>query len=182
MTISSTIPSLDTERLRLRGWTEDDVDDWNVVGAHPDVAPWIGVTSGPDRAAAWRSVAFHLGHWALRGYGQWVVERRDDGAFLGRAGLWQPEGWVGLEVGWTITPDAWGNGYATEAGRASLGWAFATLPDDEVVSLTRVDNIRSRRVMEKLGLQLRRHLEHAGQPHVLYGISRERWLAQHGDA
>lgn len=176
------IPVLETDRLRLRGWTSGDIPAWDVVAAHPDVAPWIGVTSdGPDRAAAWRNVAYTLGHWALRGYGQWVVERRSDGAFLGRAGLYQPEGWVGLEVGWTITPEAWGNGYATEAGRASLRWAFATLPDDEVVSLTRSDNVRSRLVMEKLGLQLRRELEHAGQPHVLYGISRARWAQLDGD-
>jgi RimJ/RimL family protein N-acetyltransferase len=178
--VAPAIPTLHTERLVLRAWTAADVGAWDAVGAHPEVAPWIGVTGGLDPAAAWRSVAFHLGHWALRGYGQWVVERAADAVFLGRAGLYQPQGWVGLEVGWVIDPAHWSNGYATEAGRAALAWGFDTLDDDEVVSLTRVDNHRSRRVMAKLGLELRRELEHAGQPHVLYGITRQRWRQLQG--
>ena len=63
-------------------------------------------------------MALFIGHWALRGYGIWVVER--EGALIGRIGLWQPEGWPGLEVGWLLGRDAWGHGYATEAARASM--------------------------------------------------------------
>jgi len=55
-----------------------------------------------------------IGHWTLRGYGTWAVERKSDGAFIGRVGLINPEGWPGLEVGWTLGKPYWGQGYATE--------------------------------------------------------------------
>lgn len=69
-------------------------------------------------------MALHCGHWALRGYGQWVVERKADATLLGRCGLWNPEGWPGLELGWKVARGAWGDGYATEAARAAMHWAF----------------------------------------------------------
>jgi Acetyltransferase (GNAT) domain len=66
---------------------------------------------GPvDRARSWRSLAAHIGHWQLRGYGNWALERRGDGRTIGRAGLWNPEGWFGVEVGWRLDRDAWAGG------------------------------------------------------------------------
>ena len=70
---------------------------------------------------------------------------------MGRAGLYFPEGWPGLEVGWTLARSRWGQGLATEAGRAAVDWAFAELDADRVISLIAPDNHRSRRVAERLG-------------------------------
>ncbi len=115
------VPRLETERLLLREWRDGDLDVYAELCADPEVMRFLG---GPvERAQAWRTMALMAGHWSLRGYGNWVLERRADARLIGRAGLWAPDGWPGTEVGWTLARDAWGAGYATEAGRAAMAWA-----------------------------------------------------------
>jgi RimJ/RimL family protein N-acetyltransferase len=89
--------------------------------------------------------------WALCGHGFWVVERKSDGAFLGRVGLWQPEGWPGVELAWTLDRPYWGNGYATEAAKAALDHGFLNHPMSRLVSLIDPENAPSRRVASRLG-------------------------------
>jgi RimJ/RimL family protein N-acetyltransferase len=115
------------------------------------VVRWIGRERPLSRAESWRELAYLVGHWELRGYGQWLLEERATGELVGRAGLYFPEGWPGLEVGWTLARSRWGHGLATEAGRAAVDWAFAELATDRVISLIAPDNHRSRRVVERLG-------------------------------
>ena len=67
------------------------------------------------------------GHWALNGFGHWVLEERDSGEFVGRAGLYYPPDWPELEVGWTVGRKHWGKGYAPEAARAACAWAHDEL-------------------------------------------------------
>ena len=99
-------------------------------------------------------MAYFLGHWELRGFGQWALVERDGGRLVGRAGLLRPEAWPGLEVGWLVARDHWGRGFAPEAGRASLEWARGELGADHVISLIEDDNERSQRVAEKLGMKV----------------------------
>src|SRR5690349_2032399 len=124
------------------------------------------------RDAAWRSMAVHLGHWCLRGYGQWALEERATGVFVGRAGLWQPEGWPGLEVGWILGRAHWGRGYATEAGRAAIAYAFRELGAGEVISLIRPDNHGSIAVAQRLGETFQRAIELSGDRALVYGLRR----------
>jgi RimJ/RimL family protein N-acetyltransferase len=105
----------------------------------------------PTREDAWRHMAMVAGIWTIRGYSQWAVEVKATGEFIGRAGVWFPEGFPEIEAGWVIAPEHWGKGYATEAGREALRRAFATLGVDHVISLIGPDNVASRRVAEKLG-------------------------------
>ncbi|CAN5167761.1 GNAT family N-acetyltransferase [soil metagenome] len=184
------IPIIQTDRLLLTALAEHHRDDWARIDADPRIAEWLGRTGQPDpqraREDAWRAMALHAGHWALRGYGQWALVLRDDSdTLIGRAGLWHPEGWPGIEVGWTIAPDHQGQGYATEAGLAAIDFAFAHLVIDhsrlvdEVVSVTRPDNAASRRVMEKVGLtDTGTTLELRGHPQVLYRMTRDDWMAR----
>jgi RimJ/RimL family protein N-acetyltransferase len=94
----------------------------------------------------------HAGQWALRAFGTWAVQRKADAVLIGRAGLWQPEGWPGVEVTWAFGRDAWGHGYATEAGRAEIKWAWSTLDVPALVALIHPQNSASMRVAERLGL------------------------------
>ncbi len=104
-----------------------------------------------ERSDAWRSLAISIGHWTLRGYGTWAVERKADGALVGRVGLINPEGWPGLELGWTLGRPYWGQGYASEAAAAALRYAFLTQPVTWMISLIDPDNKASQAVAERIG-------------------------------
>lgn len=123
-----------------------------------------------DRAEAWRAMATMIGHAVLRGYSNWAVEERATGRFVGRLGLYNPEGWPGLEVGWLLGRDAWGKGYATEGGRAAVDWAFAELGVDHVISLIYEDNARSIAVAERLGFAREDTLRLHDRAVAVYGI------------
>lgn len=162
--------TLATDRLILRQFREDDLDAFAAVQADPVVARHVGDGSTTDRSASWRLMAVFLGHWSLRGHGQYAVEERRTGAFVGRVGLWWPEGWPGLELGWLIARDRWGRGYATEAARVVAAAAFPTLGVTRLISLVHPDNGASARVAAKLGALRERTIEVCGRPadvHVL---------------
>jgi RimJ/RimL family protein N-acetyltransferase len=162
------VPTLTTDRLTLRGWRDDDLDAYAAITADPEVMRFMG---GPlDRADTWRQMAFIAGHWALRGYGLWVVER--DGELIGRIGLLNPEGWPGLEVGWLLSRGAWGHGYATEAARAAMEHAWRELGAQELISLIAPDNTASRRVAQRLGMRATRDYDLRGQPVVIHATAR----------
>ena len=118
------VPTIDTERLTLRGWRESDLDAYAAMMADPEVMRFLGGAS--SRGDAWRGMATLIGHWALRGFGLWAVERKSDGALIGRVGIQYPEGWPSTEVAWTLARPYWGQGYATEAAQASLDYGFKT--------------------------------------------------------
>jgi RimJ/RimL family protein N-acetyltransferase len=168
----SDVPTLTTERLRLRAFREDDLDTWAAILADGEVGRFIG---GPYRREdAWRSMAVYAGHWVFKGYGQWAVERLSDGALLGRTGLWNPPGWPELEVGWTFGREHWGHGYATEAGRASIEWAFeGPLGLARIGSVINPANAPSRAVAERLGMRVDREVALSdGEPVLVYVLER----------
>jgi RimJ/RimL family protein N-acetyltransferase len=147
-----TVPELHTERLVMRGFREEDLDAFAAISADAEVTKWVGDPDGLSRESSWRLMAYFIGHWELRGFGQWALFDKATGELVGRAGLLQPEGWPGLEVGWLVARPYWGRGYAPEAGRASIAWARDALGADHVISLIEDDNHRSARVAEKLGM------------------------------
>jgi RimJ/RimL family protein N-acetyltransferase len=164
------IPTLRTERLVLRPFRDEDLDAWAAIVGDPETAQFIGGVR--SREDAWRSMAMYLGHWELRGYGQWAVERRLDGRLVGRAGLWYPEGWPELEVGWTLDRSVWGEGFATEAGQASIDWGFREIGLERIASVISKENSRSRAVAVRLGMDLDRELVLDGDPVVVYACDR----------
>jgi RimJ/RimL family protein N-acetyltransferase len=142
------------------------------MSADPEVMRYLGSGRVLSQAESWSEVAVHIGHWALRGYGQWALERKEDGAAIGRAGLWNPPGWPGLEIGWKLARPAWGQGYATEAGRAAIEWTWRTLDAPELISLIQPGNAASIRVAERLGMRRLRETTVKGQKAIVFGIER----------
>jgi RimJ/RimL family protein N-acetyltransferase len=142
---------LETERLILRKVDpERDFDEWAYAMADPDTVRYLG-TKPMNRAEAWRSMAMAMGHWEIRGYGFFTLEHKETGAWIGRVGPWYPEGWPGPEVGWTISPRHLRNGYASEAARVSIDFAFNTLGWPQVIHVILEGNEPSIALAEKLG-------------------------------
>lgn len=168
----------ETERLILRDWREDDLDAYAAIAADPLVMATLGPLKTREQSAALladlRERADAYGHTF------WAVERRADHRLIGHAGLirGKVDPIAGeLEIGWTLASDCWGHGYASEAARAALDWAWANRPSEPVIAITSVTNSRSRAVMERLGMTHRpeRDFEHPSlpegdplRPHVLY--------------
>lgn len=173
-------PVVETPRLRLRPFRESDLDAYARITADPEVMRWVG--GRPlDRSEAWRSIGYILGHWRIRGFGLWAAEERASGALVGRIGLYQPEGWPGLEVGWLVDRARQGEGLASEGGAAAIAYGFRTLGAKRLISVIEPPNAASIRVAEKLGERLERRMQLQGRWVCVYAIDRDRWQALQGE-
>lgn len=166
---------LQTERLTLRMLHESDLDAYAEMCGDAEVMRYIGDGKPMDRGLAWRNLAMMLGHWTLRGYGLWAAEERSSGVLVGRVGFWRPEGWPDFEIGWMLRRSYWGRGYATEAARAALRYAFTEMGRPHVISLIHPDNAASVRVAERVGERPAGTVELLGKPALMYRITRNEW-------
>jgi RimJ/RimL family protein N-acetyltransferase len=176
--------TLQTERLILRPWSLDDFEPLAAISADPEVMRYLAADGKPlSRFGAWQSLASMVGHWGLRGFGMFAAVERSTGKLLGRFGPWQPEGWPDFEIGWTLGSQYWGKGYATEAARRCLEYAFTEMKRDHIVSLILPENVRSIRVAERLGERLEATvtLPHMppDRPVLQYGLTRDDWERSH---
>jgi RimJ/RimL family protein N-acetyltransferase len=145
---------LETERLRLRRFRDDDLDTLARWNADPVFMRHMGrpPMTRDESAAALRR---HEQHWSEHGFGLFAVEHRRTGTLIGRTGVQYHRAWPDdPELGWSFDPAWWGRGLATEAGAACVEWAFGELAIPRLVSITIEENLASRRVMEKLGFRL----------------------------
>jgi RimJ/RimL family protein N-acetyltransferase len=166
--VTLAIPVVETARLVLRGFREDDLDVFAAMCADAEVMRYIGNGETQDRNASWRSMAGFNGHWVLRGLGMWAIERKSDGALIGRTGLHAPPYWPDLEAGWLLARAAWGQGYAREGAAAVLAHARRELPGQRLVSYIRPGNERSVRVALALGARHEGAGELLGTPVEVY--------------
>ena len=162
---------LETERLHFRMPRESDFPEYEKWQANIEIQRYLGGKT-MDRVQAWRHLAYLVGHWAFRGYGYYAVEEKATGQLIGRIGFTNQIGWPGFELGWTIAPEYQGRGYATEAARMLLPYAFDVLDQPHVISLIHPDNTPSRKVAEKLGEKIEGETEVMTMPVLIYGISR----------
>jgi RimJ/RimL family protein N-acetyltransferase len=169
---------LETERLLLRMWREDDdFEPYAELCADPEVMRYLG-GKPLNRMDAWRNMATMIGHWHLRGFGHWAVIEKASQRFIGRIGFMNPEGWPGFELGWTLACHAQGKGYATEGARRALEYAFTEMGRDHVISLINPLNAASIRVAERLGEKIEGRTELLDTEVLIYGIDRDAWRAR----
>lgn len=176
----------DTERLRLRQWCAADREPFAALNADPKVMEFypspLNRTESDAMANRCRALI------AERGWGFWAVETKRNNEFIGFVGLHIPAPELPfspcVEIGWRLAAKHWGKGFATEAARGALRVGFGQLGLPEIVSFTSVINIRSRAVMQKLGMrETEETFEHPNIPggsvlhkHCLYRLSRGQWV------
>lgn len=148
------VRSLRTSRLLLRQWRDGDVAAFADLSADPAVMKYLRPLTETGASEAWAARA--QAHWREHGFGQWVVEIPGEAAFIGVVGLstvgYQADFTPAVEVAWRLARAYWGRGYATEAAWAALDYGFDALGLAEIVAVTVPANLRSRRVMERLGM------------------------------
>lgn len=175
---------LETDRLTLRTWTEQDIDAMAIIDQDPKVCEFLPAIG--NRAATETGVRKIMRHYEDHGYSLYAVELKSTREFIGWTGLAIPSFEAhftpAVEIGWRLSSNHWNQGYATEAAKAVLNYAFKTLGLEEVVSFTAVNNKPSRRVMEKIGLlhhpegnfdHPRLEKSHPLCRHVLYRLKKE---------
>ena len=147
---------LETPRLCLRPLKDDDIGPWIALFTDPDVMEYVGSSGPMSRERAERAFLAHRQLLAARGYGWWAIDVKNGPSFAGVIVLddfpldapFAPA----IEVGWLLPRAQWGRGYATEGARAALDYGFSVMNLNEIVSGARAPNVRSQRVMERLGM------------------------------
>ncbi len=178
--------SIRTQRLLLRQWRDEDLEPLDRLNTDPQVMEFLLAPLTREESAARLEV--YSQHIREHGWGLWAVSVPGVSDFIGWIGLW-PIGFEAhftpaIEVGWRLLPEFWGQGYATEGAKASLRYGFEVLKLDEIVSITVPANVRSRRVMGKIGMHRdpKDDFDHPKVPeghplkkHVLYRLYAHEW-------
>lgn len=142
-------PILFTDRLILRLPQAGDLDGWAAMAADAEAMRFIG--GAKSRAECWRDLCAMRGAWDIRGFAMFSVIERDTGRWVGRIGPWEPEGWPGKEVGWGVSNDFAGKGYAHEAAVACMDYAVDVLGWTHIIHSIDPENVRSIALAKRLG-------------------------------
>ncbi|MFA7430155.1 MAG: GNAT family N-acetyltransferase [Rhodospirillaceae bacterium] len=179
---------METARLILRPWQPEDAQPFAHMNADPRVMEYLPARLDREQSDALMNRI--IAHFETHGFGLWVVETKYTGDFAGCVGLLNVPGVLpfapALELAWRLDPAHWGRGYATEAARYCLDFAFTRMAADRVVAYTVPANKASWRVMERIGLvrDAGGDFDHPALPvghrlrrHVLYRLARADWRA-----
>lgn len=161
-----TVPVIETERLRLRGWEERDFPAYAAFRADAERQTFLGEAMTTDRA--WERFCSHLGVWALRGYGLFAVAEKSSDEVIGHTGIWFPLEIDEPELSWSLFAGQTGKGYATEAAAAARSWAYDSLNWPPLMSLIDPDNFPSKAVAGRLGAVFENETTLYGEPRHLY--------------
>ncbi len=171
---------IETDRLILRPWREDDIFPFSEINGDKEVMAYLPKCLSLEETVQFynRIVAEH----EVYGYGLYAVETKSDGGFIGYVGFhhfdFDAEFSPGVEIGWRLAREHWNKGYATEAAKACLDYARKYKLFNEIYSFTTINNHRSERVMQKIGMEREGFFSHPALPeghllesHILYKLN-----------
>ena len=167
------VPTIETERLRLRGHRPADFDHSAAMWADPNVTRYLGGKPLSEEEC-WRRLLGYVGHWSLFGFGYWLVEEKATGNFVGEIGFadykrdLEPSLKGIPEIGWVLASQAHGKGYATEAVRAAVAWGDAHFPSARTACIIAPENLASIRVAVKCGYREFTLATYKGNPTVMF--------------
>lgn len=181
--------TLTTDRLILRPWGEADLEPFALMNADPRVMEHFPGVMSPEDSE--RSYKTFMRHFEKYGWGFWAAHLKQANEFIGLIGIANIDFTApftpAVEIGWRLSFEHWGKGYASEGALASLKFGFETLNLDEIVSFTAEQNIRSQAVMERIGMHRdpkddfdhpRLSAGHRLRRHVLYRLKSTEWNAE----
>lgn len=174
---------IETDRLILRTWKDKDIKPYFLINQDPKVIEFLGGALTMEQVQDF--IKAQNIQYQERNYALWAAELKESGEMIGFIGLhyvdWEAHFTPAIEIGWRLGSQYWGNGYATEGAKACLSYGFNKIGLREIIAITVPANVRSRRVMEKLGLKRDMgddfvhpelpHDHHLSQ-HVLYRLAR----------
>lgn len=167
------VPVLETERLKLRGHGMDDFVPCAAMWGDPIVTRHIGGRPLSEEES-WSRLLRYVGHWAVLGFGYWVVEEKATGNFIGEIGFadykrdLQPSLGDAPEIGWVFATQSHGRGYATEAVRAAVAWGDEHFGPRQTHCIIHPENLASMRVAEKCGYRKMPLATYKGQPTMVF--------------
>jgi len=169
------IPAFETARVKARRVTPGDLEELVSMLQNPEVMKTMGGVRSRDQILS--GLEKMIKHWEMYGFGEWVLEDKDTGAFMGRAGLKHVyiDGADEIELLYALLPEYWSKGLATEAAKEIVRIGFEELGLENIACFTLPENKASQRIMEKLGFTYEKKCVHADLPHVFYRLTKEQW-------
>ena len=166
------VPEIETERLRLRAFTPDDLDSLCLVFGDTDVMRYLSQGKPRSREDTETGLLRTIEGFKKRGFGMWAVATKDCETVIGYCGLMFLEDTPELELAYGLAKSHWGKRFATEAAQASLRYGFEELKLDRIVAVVHPQNIPSQRVLEKLGMTYTKDAHHYDADLMYYEISK----------
>ncbi len=169
------IPTFETARVKARRVTPGDLEELASMYQNQEVMKTLGGTRSREQALG--LLERMIKQWDEYDFGVWILEDKETGAFMGRAGLLKVhiDGADEIELLYALLPDYWSKGIATEAAKEIVRIGFEELGLENIVSFTLPENKASQRIMEKLGFTYEKDCVHADLLHVFYRLTKEQW-------
>jgi RimJ/RimL family protein N-acetyltransferase len=171
------IPEIETKRTLLRAFSPDDLDDLATIFSKPSVMRYMPGGRPRSREQTEETIRATLRHWEEHGFGWWAVISKEGQQLIGWCGLARLDSGSEVEVLYLLDEPYWGNGLASETARAALRYGFEELGLKQIAAVAVPENIRSRRVMERVGMVYEKVGRYHGSDLAYYVVRREEFEA-----
>ncbi|KAF3889151.1 MULTISPECIES: GNAT family N-acetyltransferase [Nostocales] len=168
------MPEIETARLRLRHFSQNDFQDLYRLYSDAEVMKYLSMRTREQTQA---SLSKQIQHWQQHNFGMWAVVERESGKIIGRCGLGFLDNTSEVELGYVFDKSYWNRGIATEASKATLKYGFLEAKLERIVAIAKPENTASVRVIQKVGMTYQKSTRYYGHDVVYYAITRDEWQA-----